>query len=376
MSDRTGRFLRKPEPGSILVVDLADLDFDTGNLLAAYAPRAVLNASPIATGRGLATGATVLLESGTLVVDDLGGDVLGLRDGDEVQITGGNVSRKGTLIASGRVYEGRQETPEGDPLPSVDLRLRRRVEAQALSAARDFEEESSLILHGGGLPAPRVDFAGRIALVVTPSADLKPQVKRLKQFIGDHQPLIIGAGTGVAELQSVGLQPVVVVADPRDLDLKQLKRTRQVLVPSAGEEIPARDLLKRHSIAFDAVESNLSVTDLALLFADAAGASVIIDCSRPESLAEFFDAPGTQVIGSQMVAAKLNAKLVSLQATLAVYRPRVSGWWLALLFVAAVLAGAAAFFFTPLGDSLLGAYEPGTDSPIGFAATDFGGANG
>lgn len=355
--------MRSPEPGSILIVDLPDMDYQSGTLLATYKPRAVLNASSGATGRGLGTGSAVLIDAGVIVVDDMGSDVMELRDGDSITLTGPHAARKDTLIASGRVFVVNEDVYADGVTPAKE-RLSQRIEAQALAAARDFEAEADLILNGVGLPPSRVNMDGRLVLVATPTTDFSGVAKRVKQFVGDNNPVIIAAGKGADALYSIGLRPAVIVSDPRDLNLKKLGRTRQVLVPAAAEEIPARDLLKRHSIAFDAVRSALTTTDIALLFAASNGAKAIIDCSAPKTLEQYFDDGGVQVTGSTVVAAKLSGRVVPLSAMLAAYRPRISSWWLALLFVAALVAAASAFFLTPMGQGLLFGAPLGQEAPI------------
>lgn len=352
VADRQGRFMRAPEPHAILVVDLPDMDYQTGTLLANYRPALVLNASSGATGRGLGTGSAVLVEAGIKVVDDLGPDVLELRDGDAATVTRGHVSRRDQLIASGRVFVVNEDVYADTTVPPLKERLAQRIQAQALAGAADFGVEGDLILDGVGLPQSLVKIAGRTVLLATPDTNFTGIAKTIKQFVGDTNPVIIAAGTGAQALYAIGLQPSVIVSDPRDLDLKRLKKTRQVLVPSAAQEIPARDLLKRHSIAFEAVESSLSVTDIALLFAANSGAAAIIDCSPQQTLEQHFDASGVHATGSMVVAAKLEGRVVSLAALLAVYRPRISTWWLFALFVAALAVMVAAIWFTPVGQDL------------------------
>lgn len=363
VADRAGRFMRAPEVGAILVVDLPDMDYQSGTLLANYRPALVLNASSGASGRGIGTGSAVLVQAGVKVVDDLGPDVLELRDGDSVTVTAGHVARRDQLIASGRIFTVNEDVYAEDALPPLKDRLGQRIQAQALAGSADFGVEADLILDGVGLPESRVNLQGRAVLLATPNTNFSHNAKAVKQFVGDNNPVIIAAGIGAQALYEIGLQPSVIVSDPRDLNLKKLRKTRQVLVPSAAQEIPARDLLKRHSIAFDAVESSLSVTDIALLFAANSGATAIIDCSSPRTLEQYFDASGVQVSGSTVVAAKLSGRVVPLEALLAVYRPRISVWWIVALFVAALAVGVAAFLFTPVGQDVWPLGSPAVTAP-------------
>ena len=76
VADRDGHFRETAKPGSVLVIDLPDLQFDLAQSLASAAPTVVLNASPSRTGRNPATGTEVLLAAGIKVIDNLGPEVL------------------------------------------------------------------------------------------------------------------------------------------------------------------------------------------------------------------------------------------------------------------------------------------------------------
>ena len=351
VADRHGRFLQAPAPGAILIIDAPDLDFEAAHVLISYSPRAILNAAKGSTGRALATGTATLLDHDVIVVDDLSSDILDVRDGTTLEVSGGDVSSSEGLVASGRRVTTLDSDEDGS---GIQERLVSKVDAYALSASRDFAAEQKLIVDGAGLPAAHVKMEGRIVLVVTPTSNLLPDKTRLRGFIGDHNPVIIAVGVGANALAAVGLKPAVFIGDPRDIEARLLKKVRQVVVPSAGEALPARDMLKRHSVDFDVVATGLSETDVALLFAGKNGAAALVDCSAPRSLTQFMDRSGLEATGSVLVAAHLRDRLLSLDALLAVYKPRLSSWWLALLFISALLAGLTALLFTPFGSGIVG----------------------
>lgn len=353
VADRQGHFVRPPKEGAIVVINVPDLDYDLATSLAANRPAAVLNGGKGATRRGLGVGTGTLVEAGIAVVDDLGPDVMDIRDGQEITVAlkTGEVIRGGILVASGRTVTAKDvETEER----GAREHLGARIQAQALGAAQVFENESDLLLDGVGLPQPRVGLSGRVALVVPPSADLSARRKAIRRFVGDYNPVVIGVGAGASALAQAGLRPRVLVGDPRDFDAGQMRRVRQVIVTADDGEVVGQDRLKRHSVAFDRVQTRLSDTDVAVLFAGAAGASTIVDCTVETRLEQAFDGNSVGSAGSSLVMTRLRGRLVSLQAALTLYRPRLSGWWVAALALAAILAAIGAFLFTPWGGGVIG----------------------
>lgn len=353
VADRQGRFHRPPGPGCILVIDSSELSYDLANTLAAYRPAAVLTSGKSSSNRGVGLGSGVLLDAGVTVLDDLGPDLMEVRDGQEIAVSPstGEVIRSSELIASGRTITG---SDVADQLRGARQTLATRVESQALSAAHAFERESGIVLSGAGLPPASKSMIGRVALVVPPSAPLKTQRREVRRLVGEYHPVIIAVGTGAAVLSEIGLRPTVLVGDPREFEPSALRRARQVLVPGGEGEVPGQDLLKRYSVAYDSVTTGLSDPDVAMLFAAHNGASTIVNCAAPATLEEILDGPAQQRVGNALVAARLRDRLVSLPAALALYRQRISGWWVAALVLDALLVGLAALVFTPWGSSVIG----------------------
>ena len=97
------RLARRLEAGEIAVIDRPDLDRATARLLIDAQPTAILNASASSTGRYPNLGPALVLKAGILLLDDLGSDIMTLREGDTITISGTEVTQDDRLIASGHV---------------------------------------------------------------------------------------------------------------------------------------------------------------------------------------------------------------------------------------------------------------------------------
>ena len=91
VDDRPKHLATRLERGEIAVINVADLDRDSAAALVEAAPTAVLNAQPSLTGRVAALGPRLILDAGITLVDDLGQDIMSLREGQDVTVTGGKV---------------------------------------------------------------------------------------------------------------------------------------------------------------------------------------------------------------------------------------------------------------------------------------------
>ena len=102
IDDRPKHLATRLEKSDMAVINVADLDRDSAEALVAAGPSAILNAQPSLTGRTRAMGPKVILDAGITLVDDLGQDIMSLREGQEVTLVGGKVLLDGTVIATGK----------------------------------------------------------------------------------------------------------------------------------------------------------------------------------------------------------------------------------------------------------------------------------
>lgn len=346
VADKRGYFTGPVEPGAVVVVDVPDLGFELGQSLAAAKPVAVLNASPSKTGRQPATGTRALLEAGVLVVDDLGPDILRVEEDQEV-VLGDEMIRFGdTALTQGRVVT------VADLESSQDrMRLAARIESYALSTWNSFESESDLVMDGVGLPNLESFFSGRVVAVFGPASTEEDLPKKLKT-LANYRPVIVGVGVGAAQLARAKAKVDVVVGDPREIPAPLLHKAKAVIaVGHKDPEVTA--LLKQHAVASHQVSTSLSDFDVALLTANFSGAELVVDGSESKDVEQYFDRAASKTIASMLTRIEVEDRLVSLDAITSMYRPPISGWYLVALVVSAVVAGASALAFTPLGVSLL-----------------------
>src|SRR4051812_6224187 len=89
---RTKRLVGRLRPGDIAIIDHVDIDRVAADSLVAVGVSAVLNAKPSISGRYPNLGPEVLIQSGIVLIDDLGEDVFDrVREGDLISIDGDTV---------------------------------------------------------------------------------------------------------------------------------------------------------------------------------------------------------------------------------------------------------------------------------------------
>src|SRR4051812_5508824 len=105
---RTKSLAKRVRPGEIAVVDHLDMDRSSAGAPPQAGGVAVVNAAPSITGRYPNLGPRHLLDSGIILVDDVGEQVFAaVHDGVQIRLDAGNVYLGDQLVGSGQRQDRR-----------------------------------------------------------------------------------------------------------------------------------------------------------------------------------------------------------------------------------------------------------------------------
>lgn len=350
VDDRARRLAARLEAGEIAVIDQADLGRGAAQALVSARPAAILNVQPSSTGRHPVLGPGIILAAGIPLVDDLGPDLLALHEGQSVTVEGATVTRGGTRVAEGRVL-----TSE---LNEADTEAARRgavaqVQAFAASTGDYLEQESDLLLGEGDLPDTGVDLSGRPVVLVLPGERAAEELRALRRWIRDTNPVLVGVDAGADVILHRHLTPRMIVGDMDTISERALGSGAALVLRSGHDgQAPGRERLDRRGLTHSEIVLAGTSEDAAILLADLAGASVVVRVGSHTSVEDFLDNGRAGMASTFFTSLRAGDRLVSAPAVLATYRPRVAGIWLALLALVALVALGAAMWSTPWGHDL------------------------
>ena len=286
---RTKKLTKRLQPGDIAVIDHTDLDRVAAEALVECRPAAVLNASPSVSGRYPNLGPGILIEAGIPLVDDLGPDVMRLREGQRVTVTDGEVrlADKDSLVA-----EGRRQDAESVAALMEDAKagLAVQLEAFAANTMEYMKSERELLLNGVGMPEIRTRIGGRHVLVVVRGYNYKDDLVALKPYVREYKPVIIGVDGGADAVIEAGLKPDMIVGDMDSVSDKALRSGAEVVV-HAYRDGHAPGLKRVEDLGVEHVVFPATGTseDIAMLMADEAGAELLVAVGTHATLLEFLD---------------------------------------------------------------------------------------
>lgn len=338
------RLLRRVGPGDIVVLDALDLDRITADALVESGVAAVVNASQSISGRYPNLGPEVLVANNVTLIDEAGDDVFKkVKDGARVRVHNGGLYAGDRRIAHGTEREAQEIH---DLMHDAKSGLVAHLEAFAGNTIEFIRSESPLLIDGMGIPDIDVDVNRRHVVVVAEGPGALEDVKALKPFIKEYQPVLVGVGTGADVLRKAGYRPQLIVGDPDAMSVEVLRSGAQVILP-ADADGHAKGLERIQDLGVGAMTFPAagSAADLALLLVDHHGASLIVTAGHSASIEEFFDRSRQQSNPSTFLTRlKVGEKLVDARAVATLYRSRVSGGAIALLVLAMLIAVVAALW--------------------------------
>ncbi|MGW0181357.1 putative cytokinetic ring protein SteA [Nocardia sp. NPDC003345] len=355
----TRRLLERVGPGDIAVLDEMDLDQVTAERLVAAGVVAVVNTSPSISGRYPNVGPEVLVANGVLLLDTVSSDAFGrIKDGSRIRIEGGVVYAGRFTRKEPEVLVECLELDEeavADRMCEARNGLAGHLESFAGDALEFIRAESSLLMDGIGVPDPDLDFNGRQVVVVGDGPGHAEDLKKLKPFIKEYGPIMVGVGRGAETMRRAGYKPDLIVANPEDLAARTLTAGAELIVP-ADLTGRAEGLERVKELGIGAITFPCSGTpaDLALLLAHHHGASLIVTAGAAASLEEFFDRGRRDSNPATFLTRlKVGESIMDATAVATLYRSRVSGAIISLLVLAALVVVIVAVLAAGHGGEVL-----------------------
>ncbi len=350
---RAGDLLRRIGAGDIVVLNHLDLDRRTADALLAAEVAGVVNASPSISGRYPNLGPEVLVSAGIPLIDGVGVDVLrAVKEGARLRLFDSAV-----YLGEREIATGVRQTPESiaDQMIEAKAGMSALLEAFSANTIEFLRRERTLIIDGVGVPEIYVSMKNREVLVVAAGPEHVADLKLLKRYIREHQPVLVGVEAGADALVAAGHRPQVIVGDPDGIRTETLKCGAEVVVPAHSDgHAPGLERIQDLGIGAVTFPSSGNAEDLAMLLAEANDASLVVAVGTQATLAEFLDRGRSGSNPSTFLTRlKLGSRLVDGKAVATLHRARVSAWSVLLLVFAAVVVIAAALAISDVSHGYL-----------------------
>jgi uncharacterized membrane-anchored protein len=346
MGKKTKLLVERLEPGDIAVIDHLDLDDVAAESLCAQRVRAVINADSSISGAYPNKGPSRLAHARVVHLDQVGGDIFDrLTDGDVIRVRGDEVWKGDALIARGRrvdaeVIDRQLEAAE----ENLDALLDDFVQNTLEYALR----EKALVLGGLDMPPLSTVFRDRQVLVVVRGQSYREDLQAVKHYIDEVRPVLVAVDGGADALLEFGYTPDLVVGDMDSVSDQALRKSRERVVHAYSDgRAPGLERMRKLGLETKVLKAPGTSEDIALLLAYENGARLIAAVGTHSNMIDFLEKGRKGMASTFLVRLKVGSRLVDARGVSQLYRSRVSGRSLLLLFLAAGLPVVALTLANP-----------------------------
>jgi uncharacterized membrane-anchored protein len=349
---KTKDLVKRLGPTDIAIIDHADIDRVAVEELIATGVRAVVNCSPSSTGRYPNPGPLLLVQAGVRLVDVPGQDLFDdLRDGEEIEIDGGEIRVDGSTVVRGRRL-GVAELAE--QMQDMRERIDEALAEFAENTMAHVRQEGELLAGRIDFPATRTDFRDRHVLIVVRGTTHHKDLRTLRAYIQDVRPLLVGVDGGADALLEAGLRPDVILGDMDSASDRALRSGAELIVHAYSDgRAPGRDRLEELGLAHTIVPAVGTSQDVAMLLAYEKGAALIVSVGAHFNLIEFLDKDRDGMSSTFLTRLRIGETLVDAKGVSRLYSPGVAGGQFGLMLAVFLVLLAIVVLTSPALDNLL-----------------------
>src|ERR1700722_15876260 len=346
---KTKVLVRRLEPGDIAVIDHPDLDRVSADELIACRVAAVVNTAKSITGRYPNLGPGLLLDAGIPVIDDVGAEVLSrVADGTTVRLdkdvlynANDQVIAKGVLLT---------EAALGRAMDDANAGVTTQIDSFAANTLEFLQRERDLLTNGIDLSELATSMKDRHVLVVVRGYRYREDLRALRPYIREYRPVLLAVDGGADALLDAGYRPHLIVGDMDSVSDEALQAGAELVVHAYPDgHAPGMRRLKELGLDAAKLPAPGTSEDVALLVADACGASLIAVVGTHWTLEEFLDKGRPGMASTFLTHLRIGSKLVNARGVHQLYQSRISGWALVALVIAAAATIVVAVAYSPTG---------------------------
>src|SRR5262244_3447675 len=349
---RTKNLTKRLAPGDIAIIDHEDLDRVSAEALRHLQVAAVVNAAKSISGRYPNAGPQLLVEAGIPLLDQAGPEVFRLvsegktvRLHEETLYVGQEAVATGRLLTAESVRAAMAEAQAG---------VADQLQAFVANTLEHVAKEGGLLVDGIPAPEIRTRIEGRHVLVVVRGQHHREDLATLRSYIREFKPLMVAVDGGADALLEAGYRPHIIVGDMDSVSDRGLACGAELVVHAYPDgRAPGLERVQRLGLPAVLLPGPGTSEDIALLMADDKGASLIVAVGTHFSLDEFLAKVRPGSSSTILTRLRVGGKLVDAKGVSRLYRPRVSGWALMSLVLAASATVLVVLAFSRSGQIFL-----------------------
>ncbi|MBA1337064.1 MAG: Thiamine pyrophosphokinase domain-containing protein [Firmicutes bacterium] len=343
---KTKNLVKRLCPGEIALICHRDLDELGALSLINARVKAVVNADISISGKYPNLGPELLCKEGIPLIDGVGLHIMNqVKEGDILEICGGDILKHGEIIGSGTVLDA-------ESVREMMNRARDNIEKELDSFIDNTLEyakrEKRFILGQIEMPHINTRVKGRHALVVVRGRDYKVDLGAIRSYIEEVKPVLIGVDGGADALMEFGLVPDIIIGDMDSVSDRALKSCSDIIVHAyADGRAPGLDRVEALGLNASILSIPGTSEDIAMLLSFEKGAELIVAVGTHSNMIDFLEKGRRGMASTFLTRLKVGSILVDAKGVNKLYRETIKAKHLAGLVVAAMIPVLIVGFMSP-----------------------------
>lgn len=347
----TKKLTKRIKPGEIAVIHHRDLDQVAAKGLVEKRVRAIINGSQTLSGTYPTPGPEHLLKAGIPILDNIGEAWLDkLEDGMTVWIDGewfGYVDPDGTRVVAAegvRLTRKRLSVLMKQANGNLEPALEQFIDNTLSYAAK----EKSFVTKPLAIPELSTKIKGRHVVVVVRGANYTADLRAIRSYIRDYQPVLIGVDGGADALLQNHLVPDLIVGDMDSVSDRALCSGAELIVHAyPNGEAPGLPRLKKLGLNAHVIPSIGTSEDVAMLLAFEKKAELIVALGTHSHMVDFLEKGRKGMASTLLVRMKIGTRLIDAKGVNILYQGRYRGRELSFLAISSAFPLVALFGINP-----------------------------
>lgn len=346
LNKKTKNLIKELRSDEVAIIDHIDIDKVSAEHLVSTNVRVVINASESISGKYPNLGPIILCNAGMHIIDNVGEQVfLELTDGDFVRIDEGKLFSGSKLIAQGEVLD-----PDNIQKKMLEAEegLSDELERFAANTLEFINKEKDLLIKGVRLPETKIDFVGKHTLIVVRGYEYREDLKTLKTYIREMQPILIGVDGGADAIIESGCKPDIIIGDMDSVTDAALRSGAEIIVHAYTDgKAPGLERIQQLGLSAKTFQAPGMSEDVAMILAYEKGAELIVAVGTHANLIEFLDKGRRGMASTFLARLKVGSRLVDAKGVSKLYRSTVKISYLTILLLAALATTAIVILVSP-----------------------------
>lgn len=343
----TKNLINRLKSSDIAVIVHRDLDEVAAIHLAECKVKAVLNCEHSISGKFPNQGPRILYEAGIPLYDNLGLDFFErVQDHDLIEIFQDTLFIDGQPLCTAHRLTG-EEIINLMECASDNIRD---VLSSFVDNTLDYaKKEKDFILSPIQFPSLDVEVKARHALVVVRGKNYKDDLRAIRTYIEEVNPVKIGVDGGADALLEFGWKPDIIVGDMDSVSNRALTKCTQRIVHAYPDgRAPGLRRIEKMGLSADVFAFPGTSEDIALILAYEHKAELIVAVGSHTNMIDFLEKGRSGMASTFLVRMKVGYKVIDAKGVSELYQNKLRVSYLASLFVAALFPLAMIIKLSPL----------------------------